>query len=129
VDDASPLVSWEYQQAAGEQAVVVQIWASTEEAPAHFTVISPPPKRKRREPLRGAPDAPGALARARREEHAPRINIHSSAYYPPRTMLPNAAQQAEETFAPAQEESAAVQAVRLAIEAGLPVRFVHKDKP
>lgn len=96
VDDASPLVGWEYQQATGEPAVVVQIWASTEEAPAHVTVITPLPKKRgmsvpsvgkdRKKPC-------GCLRSLGRCEHGP-------AYCPPRTVLPDAAQQAEETFAP-----------------------------
>lgn len=40
-----------------------------------------------------------------------------------------AAREAEEAFAPAPEESAAVQAARLAAEEGLPVRFVPMDEP
>lgn len=37
VDDASPLVSWEYEQAGGDPAVVVQMWTAQEERPARVS--------------------------------------------------------------------------------------------
>lgn len=36
VDDATPLMRWEYAQAKGEPAVVVQVWREGEKAPPEF---------------------------------------------------------------------------------------------
>jgi len=52
VDDASPLVRWEYHQVKGEPAVVVQAWRIGEQPPEYMVDSVPQPTR-----TKGAPRA------------------------------------------------------------------------
>jgi hypothetical protein len=91
VDDASPLVKWEYHQAKGEPAVVVNAWKAGQQVPAYLRDASMPR------------NGDAAKAKVRevgeamlREETRRRAR---AAYTPPRSTPVDAAKEAE-VFAP-----------------------------
>lgn len=53
VDDASPLVRWEYHQAKGEPAVAVMAWKAGQQAPAYIRDVASPRKTNAAEAQKG----------------------------------------------------------------------------
>jgi hypothetical protein len=102
VDDASPLVGWEYQQATGEPAVVVQIWASTEEEPDRYTAVRRHPEVKGELKLASNSDLPqpreAVWEKRKPTQEDNRRAVLRVLEAEDRALA--AAQQAEETFAP-----------------------------
>jgi hypothetical protein len=124
VDDASPLVDWQYHQAKGEAEVVVQIWRAEEDAPLfpvgrmierggrtkaeriaerlrgmgmRVEIVKPIKKRGRALAVASA-DAGKPLSVAR-ESGTGQHRAHRPSYTPPRSKPVDAVKEAEETFA------------------------------
>jgi hypothetical protein len=95
VDDASPLVKWEYHQAKGEPAVVVNAWKAGQQVPAYLRAAAAPRK--------GDAAKARAYGRARmaQERLAAGSSVHA-AYTPPRSPPVDAAREAD-VFAPPDE--------------------------
>lgn len=90
VDDASPLVEWRFEQATGDAEVVVQIWKAGEAVPA--LPIGRPVEKRTSSTMKGG------RSRMVQKRLAAGASV-DAAYYPPR-FAPDAAKEAEETFAP-----------------------------
>jgi hypothetical protein len=113
VDDATPLVRWEYEQAKGEAEVVVQIWRAGEKTPPVPTgearrAQKVPPGKWDKAKVGAFNEAPwsGALPHGQRLRSPPRSGAKAGnpnyveAYTPPRSTPVDAAKEAEATFAP-----------------------------
>lgn len=96
IDDASPLVDWEYHQTKGEAEVVVQIWRTGEIRPPL------PVGRTVERTTRHLAPGTGEIVRSKRARPGlvtPRGRMPRSAYTPLRSKPVDAAKEAEETFA------------------------------
>lgn len=95
VDDATPLVRWEYAQAKGPASVVVQIWAATEPTPP-MVPDEPVERRRVGKIAQNAPVAATSTPKPKRGKAAQ----PEPAYMPPRTPT----KQEEPPFAPHHKE-------------------------
>jgi hypothetical protein len=113
IDDASPLVAWEYHQAKGEAEVVVQMWHAGHERPPlpegrpvakklgkALAVVAADAAKRLRVVL-----APGTGESGGTRRIGGHVVATDAFYLPPRSKPVNAAKEAEEAFAPARREA------------------------